>query len=203
ERLDKLLERYGGRGAYGRNDQQSHAFLNSELQQLPALSVVLPPIFLFVAAFLVNMTLTRLVSLELEQIGLMKALGYGSAAVSWHYLKFVSATAIVGIVVGIAVGTWLGREVADFYGMFFSFPFLIFRIDPAVYVIAEVAALVAAAVGAARATWGVARLPPAVAMQPAAPTRYRRLLPSLRLGWMGQTTSMIARHLARWPARAG
>jgi putative ABC transport system permease protein len=54
---DRLLERYGG-CAYGRKDQISHAFLDAELQQLQAMSRILPPIFLVVAAFLVNMTLS-------------------------------------------------------------------------------------------------------------------------------------------------
>ncbi len=66
ERIDALLERYGGRGAYGREDQVSHAFLDAELKQLEAMARILPPIFLFVAAFLINMTLGRLVALERE-----------------------------------------------------------------------------------------------------------------------------------------
>ena len=65
-------------GAYSRKDQISHAFLDAELQQLRAMSRILPPIFLLVAAFLVNMTLSRLIALEREQIGLLKAMGYSS-----------------------------------------------------------------------------------------------------------------------------
>ena len=38
---------------------------------------IIPPIFLAVSAFLINMILSRLISLEREQIGLLKALGYG------------------------------------------------------------------------------------------------------------------------------
>jgi len=71
--LDRLTERYGGVGASGRADQVSHAFLDAELKQLSAMAKVLPPIFLLVAAMLVNMTLSRLIALEREQIGLLKA----------------------------------------------------------------------------------------------------------------------------------
>ncbi|MER8522161.1 hypothetical protein NKI48_21590 [Mesorhizobium sp. M0644] len=74
-RLDAMLERYGGRAAYGRKDHTSHAWLNHELDMLNNMSRTLPPIFLLVSAFLVNLTLSRLVALEREQIGLMKALG--------------------------------------------------------------------------------------------------------------------------------
>ena len=40
----------------------------SASSQLRSMSGVLPPVFLLVAAFLVNMTLTRLIALEREQI---------------------------------------------------------------------------------------------------------------------------------------
>jgi putative ABC transport system permease protein len=76
DRVDQILARYGGRAGYARKDQQSHAFIEAELTQLQAMSKTLPPIFLVVAAFLINMTLSRLITLEREQIGLLKALGY-------------------------------------------------------------------------------------------------------------------------------
>ena len=89
QRLDALLDRYGGRAAYGRKDQTSHAWLDHELDMLNNMSRTLPPIFLLVAAFLINLTLSRLVALEREQIGLLKALGYGNATIAFHYVKFV------------------------------------------------------------------------------------------------------------------
>jgi putative ABC transport system permease protein len=61
QQLDIILERYGGEGAYTRDDQISHAFLNAELKQLSAISRILPPIFLVVTAFLINMVLSRLI----------------------------------------------------------------------------------------------------------------------------------------------
>ena len=72
-------------GAYGRDQQISHAFLDSELTQLYAMARVIPPVFLFVSAFLVNMILSRLVALEREQVGLLKALGYSNWAIGAHY----------------------------------------------------------------------------------------------------------------------
>jgi putative ABC transport system permease protein len=202
ERLDEMLERYGSRGAYGRADQQSHAFIDAELQQLRAMSLVLPPIFLFVAAFLVNMTLGRLIALEREQIGLMKALGYASGAVAWHYLKLVLAIGVIGLAIGAVAGTFLGRGMTALYGEFYHFPFLIFRMEPAIYVAAAGVTLAAAAAGALRAVWNVAALSPAVAMQPPAPTRYRRLF-KVRPLPVSETTTMMLRHIVRWPVRAG
>lgn len=204
ERLDALLARYGGRGAHGRRDQTSHAFLDAELKQLEAISRILPPIFLLVAAFLVNMTLSRLIMLEREQIGLLKALGYGNATVGLHYLEFALAIACVGILLGTGVGTWLGFGLTRIYAEFFRFPFLVFQTDMSIYVVAAGVTLAAAAAGALKAVQEVVSLPPAVAMAPPAPVRYRRLLPETfyaRIG-MPQTFVMAARHLLRWPVRS-
>jgi putative ABC transport system permease protein len=203
ERLDALLARYGGLGAFARKDQTSHAFLDAELMQLEAMGRVTPPIFLIVAAFLVNMTLARLIALEREQIGLLKALGYGDWAVGAHYLQFVAAIAAVGAVIGTAAGTWLGVGLTRLYADFFHFPFLVFRIDPWVYLVAAGVTMFAALLGALRAVRGAVRLAPAVAMAPPAPARYRRLFGEAFHRWLDvpQTSIMVARHLLRWPIR--
>ncbi len=204
-RLDDLLARYGGTGAFARKDQLSHAFLDAELRQLAALARVIPPIFLFVSAFLINMTLTRLIALEREQIGLLKAVGYGPLAIAGHYLKLVVAIAVVGIVVGFALGTWFGTNLTRLYGRFFQLPFLVFSRDTDVYLAAAAVSLMAAGIGALRATRDVLLLTPAVAMQPPAPARYGRLWGE-RLGLfraVSQMTTMSVRKMVRLPVRAG
>lgn len=202
EAVDRLTERYGGVGATGRADQISHAFLDAELKQLWAMVRVLPPIFLLVAAMLVNMTLSRLITLEREQIGLLKAIGYTSRAVAQHYVEFVVLIAVVGIGIGFAAGAWLGSELAQMYARFFTFPYLVFTRDPQLYGLAAVITLAAAVAGALYAVRSVVKLPPAVAMAPPAPAVYRE-----RGAWvrrmldLRQTGVMVARHLMRWPFR--
>ena len=205
QRLDALLERYGGRAAYGRKDQTSHAWLDHELDMLNNMSRTLPPIFLLVAAFLVNVTLSRLVALEREQIGLLKAVGYGHWPIAGHYIKFVIVIAVIGIAIGSVAGTWLGTIVTRLFGDFFHFPFLVFIQSPDIYILAALLSLAAAVVGAVRALWDIVRLPPAVAMQPPSPPRFRRLLPP---AWgvdrfFPQPVVMMLRNLARHPIRAG
>jgi putative ABC transport system permease protein len=202
ESLDRLTARYGGAGATARKDQISHAFLDAELQQLSAMVKVLPPIFLLVAALLVNMTLSRLITLEREQIGLLKAVGYSSRAVAQHYVEFVLLIAVGGILIGFAAGAWLGVGLAGMYARFFAFPYLVFTRDPQLYALAALITLAAAVAGALYAVRSVVRLPPAVAMAPPAPAAYRA-----RMGWLRnllrlrQTGVMVARHLMRWPFR--
>ncbi|WP_342585953.1 ABC transporter permease [Zhengella mangrovi] len=201
--VDHLLEPYGGRGAYGRSEQISNAFLSSELTQLNAMARVIPPVFLFVSAFLVNMILSRLVALEREQIGLLKACGYSAAAIAWHYAKLVIAIALIGLAIGGSVGNWLGHGLTRLYADYFSFPFLIFRQSIDLYVMAAAVSVASAIAGAAKAIWTAVRLPPAVAMRPPAPARYRTVLGG-RSGvprLMSQLTTMALRQMVHRPLR--
>lgn len=203
DELDGLLAPYGGQGAYGREQHTSHAYLSAELQQLQSMSQVLPPVFLLVAAFLVNITLSRLIALEREQIGLMKALGYSSWAIARHYVEFVLVIALIGIALGFALGYWLGNELTQVYAQFYTFPLLIFSRDPGTYAIAAAITIGAAVFGALNAVRKAAWLPPAIAMLPPSPPTYRRLLGDgfkLQLP-VRQTAIMASRHLLRWPWR--
>ncbi|NJD62054.1 MAG: ABC transporter permease, partial [Deltaproteobacteria bacterium] len=88
-RLDALLVKYGGLGAYGRKDQVSHRYLSEEFRQLGTLAAIFPAIFLGVAAFLLNVVLGRLVGTQREQIAVLKAFGYSNRDVGTHYAKLV------------------------------------------------------------------------------------------------------------------
>jgi putative ABC transport system permease protein len=206
---DALLARHGGTGAYGRKDQLSHAFIDAELKQLAALARVMPPIFLSVAAFLINITLSRLVALEREQIGLLKAVGYKPPTIAWHYIKLVLLIAVVGIAIGFATGATLGRGLTRLYANFFHFPVLVFSNDFRIYALAALVSATAAILGAFKAVREVLELTPAVAMQPPAPPRYRRFvlspLPERRgpSRAVSQFTVMAFRNMLHRPLRAG
>jgi len=199
-----LLDRYGGQAAYGRRDQFSDAYINHGMEMLRNMSRTLPPIFLLVAAFLINLTLTRIVALEREQIGLLKALGYSNRAIALHYVKFVMVIVAIGIIVGAAAGTWLGSYVTKLYRDIVHFPFLIFAATPGIYVIAGFLSLAAGIVGALRALRSIVGLPPAVAMQPPAPTPFRHVLPVALSAhhMLSQSVMMMMRNITGHPFRA-
>ncbi|MFD0914829.1 ABC transporter permease [Pseudahrensia aquimaris] len=204
ERLNRILAPYGGTGAYTREEQTSHAFLDSEFTQLSAMAKIIPPIFLGVAAYLVNMILSRLVALEREQVGLLKAIGYSNFAIGWHYSKLIIVIALVGIVIGSGFGLWVGRGLTRLYATFFSFPFLIFKQSLDLFAIAGGLTIGAALAGGAKAIYSIVVLPPAVAMRPPAPANYRNFLIGQlqRLGLFSQLSIMALRHLVRRPIRA-
>lgn len=202
--LDRLLAPYGGLGAQPRADQTSNWFLENELEQLWAMATTAPPIFLAVAAFLLNVAVARMIELEREQIGLLKAFGYSDLAVGAHYARLVLAIVAIGVLLGCGLGLWLGRGMTELYAGYFRFPFLYYRPAPSTFVLAAAIAAAAGLLGAWGAVRRAVRLPPAEAMRPAAPPSYRRgwLDRAGGLAWVTQTMRIILRHLGRFPGRA-
>ncbi|WP_211201730.1 ABC transporter permease [Rhodobacter sp. NTK016B] len=202
--LDALLDPYGGTGAYGRDRQVSHAFLDGEMQQLGVLARFLPPVFLLVAAFLVSMVLGRLIKMERRQIGLLKALGYPTRTIGWHYLTLALLIGSGGAVLGVALGQWMGSGMIATYREYFRFPVFLRDTATGVMALAALLGLATALLGGWNAVRASVTLPPAEAMQPPAP-------PSFSRGWLDravsamrlrQTSMMILRSILRWPGRA-
>lgn len=203
EDLDRVLRPYGGLGAYPRARQISNRYVTSEIQQLRANATVSPLIFLGVAAFLVNVVLSRLIGTQREQIAALKALGYSGKAVGLHYLKLVCVVVGLGAVVGVGLGTVSGRSLMKVYTGVFRFPFITFELDLRTVVLSTLFSFGSAVVGALAAVRQVVRLPPAEAMRPLAPPTYHPTLLE-RSGFhrlFSQSGRMVLRDLERRPWR--
>jgi len=202
--VDEMLRPYGSIGAITRDRQISNMVLEGELAQLEGMATVVPFIFLGVAAFLLNVVLARLANLQRSQIATLKAVGYTDFSIALHYLEMVMVVVLVGSVVGLGVGAWLGEAMLDFYtGLFFRFPNAEFtmRVDTALVAIGV--SLLSAGLGVLSAVMRVARMPPAEAMRPPAPARYTKT-PLERIGlfrFLGPATRMILREVQRRPLR--
>ncbi|WP_404405304.1 ABC transporter permease [Pelagibacterium halotolerans] len=200
---DRILERYGSTGAYGLDEHVSNRFLTEEINSLRASSRVVPPIFLTVAAFLLYIVISRTIESEREQIGLLKAFGYSNIGVGIHYLKFVLVIAVAGAVLGCMLGVLSGINLAGFYQVYYKFPFLLFSVDPAAFILGFLVSVLTASAGGFVVLRRVFALAPAEAMRPPAPADYSR---SARLGrivgaWLDQPSRMVARRLIRQPGR--
>lgn len=199
QQLDQLIEPYGGIRSYGRKDQLSHHYLSEEIKQLRGMGLVAPTIFLIVAAFLLNVVLSRLVSTQREQIAALKAFGYSRTEIGLHYLGLVLGIVLLGVVLGVISGNWLGRHLTELYTRFYRFPIFYYQFNVSVVLWGTLVSVAAAVLG----TWGAVRravmLPPAEAMRPEPPTEYRpTLVERSGLGrWFSQTTRMILRQLER------
>jgi putative ABC transport system permease protein len=201
--IDRELAPYGGFHATPRAKQLSNWSLTSELDMLSTLALVIPAIFLGVAAFLVNVVISRLVFLERTQIAVLKALGLTDRRIALHYLALVSLIVVVAAVGGVAFGARSARWMTDLYADFYHFPTRLLHISASLVALTLAIAIGSAVVGAIGAVRKIAKMPPAQAMRPPAPLVYRRsLLDRLRLRRVfGAPTKMIIREIERRPLR--
>ncbi|MBI2747391.1 MAG: ABC transporter permease [Burkholderiales bacterium] len=201
--LNRLLAPYGGISAHGRDEQMSHMILNSEIKEQRVMGTVLPSIFLAVAAFLLNVVLSRQIATQREQIAALKALGYGNAAIGAHYVKLVLLIVTLGVLIGLGVGAWLGNWFSGIYAEVFRFPELRHRVRPELILAATAITLVAALGATWRAIAATVQLAPAEAMRPPAPGRFR---PSFVETWglrefFSPAVRMVLRTMQRRPLR--
>jgi putative ABC transport system permease protein len=204
ETLDRLLKPYGAVGAIARKDQISAKFLSDEIKSLRATALVAPVIFLGVAAFLLNVVMSRRISGQREIIATLKAFGYSNSEVAWHYLKSALLVAVAGAVVGSAGGMQLGSGLAKLYSEFYRFPTFVYHPDFRVVVLAIGISAVAAVAGAYRAVFKAARMAPAAAMRPETPRSFKRTILE-RIGLtllFPLTLRMTLRSLQRRPVNA-
>lgn len=201
--LERLLAPYGSDSVHGRSEQVSARILNGELNQLAILSGMIPLVFLGVAAFLVNLVLGRLIRLQRHELATLKAVGYANGQIRRHYLGIVGVVMLPGVLLGVLGGVALGRFVMGAYAAVFRLPGLRFVLGPDVLLIAVLVSTASAGAGALSAIRSAVRLPPAEAMRPPAPARYRR-------GWwerlgaatvLGPTAMMVLREVLRRPLR--
>lgn len=202
--LSRTLEPWGGREIVGRADQTSHAMLDNEIKEQRVLGTVLPAIFLGVAAFLLNVVVSRLVATQREQIAALKALGYANRDIAAHYLKLVLLIVLAGLALGVVVGDRLGTMFTGLYAEFFYFPRFDHRIAPWLLLVSIGITVATAVAGTLNAILATVRLAPAQAMRPPAPGHYRRtLLERLGIQAIGPALRMIVRNMERRPLRTG
>lgn len=200
--LSRHIAPYGGQLAHGRVHQTSHAMLDNEIKEQRVLGTVLPVIFLAVAAFLLNVVVSRLVSTQREQIAALKALGYPDRSIALHYLKLVLVIVTIGLLLGVAVGDRLGTMFTGLYAEFFHFPSFEHRIAPWLLVVSVGITVATAVTGTLNAILATVRLAPAEAMRPPAPGHYRAtLLERLGIHALGPGPRMILRNMERRPLR--
>ena len=122
--------------------QFSHWMLESELKQLQSFGFLLPLIFLLVAAFTLNVALTRVLALPAAaDRGAQGARLRATPRIGWHYVKWALVIGVAGVALGWRSGAWLGSAIGGLYNQFFRFPALLFSVPPGVVV------------GAALLTW--------------------------------------------------
>ena len=204
EQLDQLLDPYGSIGAYDRTEQLSHQYVTDELKQLKTMATLAPAIFLSVAAFLLNIVISRTISQQREQIAALKAFGYTNYEVGFHFLNMVLVISLTGTAVGTLFGFWMAKNLTEMYQEFYKFPLLAFQVNEAAVMWALLLTTFAAVLGTWLAVRKAIHLPPAEAMRPEPPPSYRptiveRFVPTALLP---AELRMIIRNIERKPFKS-
>ena len=203
-KLDLLLDRYGGIDAQERYWQTSHRIFKSDIDQLEHMATLFSSIFLGIAAFLLNIVVSRLIGTQREIIAALKAFGYSNIDIGLHYLGYVAIIVAAGILIGTGAGIWLGRGLSQVYMEFYRLPYLEYELHPSIVTIASIITFFAASLGTIFAVNRAVKLPPAQAMQPEPPAKYRKsLIEQLAISrFLPLTLRMIIRNIGRKPVKA-
>lgn len=121
----QLEEIFGDRlaGVMNRKDHKSIEDTQSRLHLFQILSIVFPVIFFLVTALITLSTMVRLVEDQRNQIGVLKAMGYGKKVIMWHYTSYGIYVGVLGALAGIVLGpNIIGRILIENLKSLYVFP---------------------------------------------------------------------------------
>lgn len=110
-------------GSVTRADNRSFSNVNSKINLFQTLATVFPFMFFLVTALITLSTMTRMVEDQRNQIGILKAMGYGRKTIMWHYTSYGVYVGASGSVFGIVIGpNLIGRILVHKLEFLYTFP---------------------------------------------------------------------------------
>lgn len=152
------------------------ARLDSELEQHQSFSYLFVIIFVGIAILVIATSMGRMVEQQRTQIGTMNALGLKRHKIMLHYISFSFVVSVVGVVLGLLVGTlWGSPAVIGMFANWYIVPGLHSVFHPMYLIIA--AGIVAVCVLASYISCRkLLRIKPAEALRPAAPKKGKKCI---------------------------
>lgn len=190
---------------FTRGDNPGYSTYESDAHRIESVCKVFPVFFFMVAILVCLTTMTRMVEEERTQIGTMKALGYGKAAIAAKYIVYSSLASISGAVVGIAAGSYIFPTVIySAYEMMYKTPSLKLVPMPGVWAAVTLCCLLCTTLAVIMACMTELHSVPAALMRPKAPKAGKRvLLERVTFIWkrLSFTYKVTVRNLFRYKKR--
>jgi putative ABC transport system permease protein len=197
----------GVRTAYivEREDQPSHQLLKQDLESFRQLAVLFPLLFISMAALTIYVLLNRLVGAQRVQIGLMRGLGYGKAAILLHYLGFALIVGIVGSLIGVGLGHLLANSMTVAYAAELKIPTVVVEPHWDAITIGMVIGIAVPLVAGLLPAWATAKMRPAESMRPPNPASGNRTIVETLLPFLNRlpyALKLPLRNIFRNPRRS-
>lgn len=173
--IEKIAQPYGLTYTTKQEHQLSNALIGEEINGLKKSGVALPVMFLLVAALVIAMMVSRMVTKDRIKIGVMKAMGYSNASVFSHYIKYSLAAGLLGGILGIIAGYMLAGYMTDMYADFFEIPSYGMKIYWRYVFGGAVLSSVFCMIFGAYGSRGVLKVVPAESMQSESPKEGKRI----------------------------
>ena len=104
-----------------RNENVGYVCFDNDSSIVEGIANVFPIFFFLVAALVCTTTMNRMVEEQRTQIGVLKALGYGKAAIMGKYMVYSGSAAMIGCISGFLIGSYVFPNVIwTVYGLMYS-----------------------------------------------------------------------------------
>ena len=176
----------GAFDAFTLEEQPSNAALQEDVAGFAEMAVMFPAFFLIAAAFATYVMLGRMVSGQTANIGTMRALGFRSRTITWHYAAIGLGMGVVASIAGVLLGAVLAEIFTRLYTGFLSIPAAVVEIRLSTVLIAFATGVATGLLAAYLPARGAGRISPASAMRGQLPpggggeSIFERLIPPLR-----------------------
>ncbi len=209
-RLLRFAEENLGEGSarawlVSRNNNDGFAGFQHDAEIVSGIARVFPVFFFLVAALVCVTTMTRMVDEQRTQIGVLRALGFGSGRILGVYLLYSCSAALLGCLAGFFLGTaTVPRIIWKVYGIMYQLGALHLRPDPVPGLLLTLAFLAVSSLATTRAVFRELKSPPAQLLRPRPPKAGMRLFTgyvSARRGRSGIFWAVTLRSILRSPGR--
>ncbi|HIR85130.1 MAG TPA: ABC transporter permease [Candidatus Galloscillospira excrementavium] len=189
----------------GRNTNTGYVSYQQDAERMGNLANVFPIIFFLVAALVCLTTMTRMVEEQRVQIGGLKALGYGRAAIALKYVGYGFLSSFGGGLVGLVVGcTLIPTIIFNAWKVMYTVGDLQITFFPSISILSVGAAVFCVTGTALASSFAALTAVPASLMRPRAPQAGKRvLLERVKFLWKRLTFAqkVAVRNLFRYKKR--
>lgn len=169
----------------------------NDAETVEGIGRVFPLFFFLIAALVCSTTMTRMVDEERTQIGTLRALGFGNAAIMGKYMLYAGSAAVIGCLVGYSVGIRLfPAAIWQAYSIMYGFADITPVGDSTLLALSLAVALLCSVGTAWAACRHELRLMPAALIRPKAPPAGKRILLE-RFGFLWRRLKFLHKVSAR------